>query len=80
MFVRSALVRPICLSVGVVVSSLAIHAQQVDFGRDIEPILVKRCSECHGPDKQKGKLRLDLKADALKGGPLAPELPQQQVA
>jgi len=41
---------------------------KVDFVRDIQPIFVKRCSECHGPDKQKGRLRLDLKAEALRGG------------
>lgn len=40
----------------------------IDFKRDIEPIFVKRCSECHGPDKQKGGLRLDAKAEAMKGG------------
>src|SRR4051812_35802480 len=40
----------------------------IDFKRDIEPIFVKRCTECHGPDKQKSGLRLDNKADALKGG------------
>lgn len=39
-----------------------------DFQRDIAPILVKRCYECHGPDQQKSKLRLDSRADALKGG------------
>ena len=43
-------------------------AAAVDFQRDIEPILVKRCSECHGPDSQKGKLRLDKKEAALRGG------------
>ena len=37
----------------------------VDFARDVEPLLVKRCSECHGPDKQKGHLRLDSRASAL---------------
>ncbi len=40
----------------------------IDFVRDVQPILVKRCSECHGPDKQKSGLRLDRKADALRGG------------
>lgn len=38
------------------------------FRDQIEPILVKRCSECHGPDQQKAKLRLDSAADALKAG------------
>lgn len=40
----------------------------VDFARDIQPIFVKRCSECHGPDKQRSDLRLDRKADAFRGG------------
>lgn len=42
--------------------------QTIDFVRDIKPIFVKRCFECHGPDKKKGGLRLDLKTDALRGG------------
>jgi len=54
----------------------------VDFAKDIEPILIKRCSECHGPDKQKANLRLDSRAAALKepksGQPaLVPEKPDQ---
>ncbi|MBY0513539.1 MAG: PSD1 and planctomycete cytochrome C domain-containing protein, partial [Gemmataceae bacterium] len=39
-----------------------------DFARDVKPILAKHCYSCHGPDKQKGGLRLDRKADALAGG------------
>jgi len=41
---------------------------KVDFSRDIQPIFIKRCYECHGPDKQKSDLRLDQKAAALHGG------------
>ena len=40
----------------------------VDFARDVRPILAKHCVACHGPDKQRGGLRLDRRADALKGG------------
>ena len=40
----------------------------VDFSREIEPILIKRCSECHGPDKQKSNLRLDSRAAATQAG------------
>ncbi len=36
----------------------------VDFSKEVEPILVKRCSECHGADEQKSKLRLDSRAAA----------------
>jgi len=35
----------------------------VDFERDIKPIFIKRCYECHGPEKQKGDLRLDRKTE-----------------
>lgn len=40
----------------------------VDFTREVKPILEKHCFDCHGAEKQKGGLRLDVKAHALKGG------------
>src|SRR5215212_5152810 len=46
----------------------AAAAQQVDFARDVQPIFKAACYQCHGPDKQKGKLRLDAKTIALHGG------------
>ena len=39
-----------------------------DFERLIWPILDRECVECHGPDKQKSKFRLDTKAFILAGG------------
>jgi mono/diheme cytochrome c family protein len=45
-----------------------MRSAPVDFRREIEPIFIKRCFECHGPDVQKAKLRLDNKGLALKGG------------
>lgn len=44
------------------------QAESVDFVRDIRPIFESRCYSCHGTEKQKGGLRLDVKAAALKGG------------
>lgn len=41
---------------------------KVDFAKDIHPILQQNCVKCHGPEKQKGKLRLDSREAALKGG------------
>lgn len=41
--------------------------QGVTYTNDIKPILDKSCVQCHGPEKQKAKLRLDSLADALKG-------------
>lgn len=34
----------------------------------VQPILDARCVSCHGPKKQKGKLRLDTYAHIVKGG------------
>ena len=38
------------------------------FEAKIRPILHEHCVGCHGPDKQKGKLRLDTREGLLKGG------------
>jgi mono/diheme cytochrome c family protein len=40
----------------------------VTYAADIKPIFEKSCIKCHGAEKQKGKLRLDSLAAALKGG------------
>ena len=37
------------------------------FG-DVHPVLAEHCVGCHGPDKQKGGLRLDSREAALEGG------------
>ncbi|HEB52799.1 MAG TPA: hypothetical protein ENI87_06055 [bacterium] len=34
---------------------------EVDFQKDVAPILVARCIECHGPEEQEGDLRLDAR-------------------
>ncbi len=39
----------------------------VTYATDIKPIFQKSCFKCHGPDKQKAKLRLDSLSAALKG-------------
>jgi hypothetical protein len=44
----------------------------VDFGRDIQPILAERCFRCHGPKKQEGGLRLDVRRRAMVGGDSGP--------
>ena len=42
------------------------RAEKVDFARDVQPILVAHCYECHGPVAQKGKLRWDRRDSVLK--------------
>ena len=45
---------------------------QVNFWRDVEPLLRERCHSCHGAQQQMGGLRLDERAAALAGGNSGP--------
>lgn len=36
----------------------------IDFSRDVQPIFAQHCFECHGPDKQEGGFRLDVRSSA----------------
>ena len=38
---------------------------KVDFVKDIQPIFESRCYECHGPKKQKGRMRLDTRQNVF---------------
>ena len=42
--------------------------RDVDFAKDVRPILQQHCIACHGPEKQKSGYRLDTRDGALKGG------------
>jgi mono/diheme cytochrome c family protein len=43
-----------------------------DYLADVAPIFQERCVKCHGPEKLKGKLRLDSREAILKGGSSGP--------
>ncbi|MBY0228030.1 MAG: DUF1549 domain-containing protein, partial [Gemmataceae bacterium] len=55
---------------------LLLLAAPVDFAREVRPLLAARCLSCHGPEKQRGDLRLDSRASALKDGAVVPGKPE----
>tara|TARA_B100000945_G_scaffold314054_1_gene311070 strand:- start:799 stop:3549 length:2751 start_codon:yes stop_codon:yes gene_type:complete len=47
---------------------LICPAQEVEFKRDIAPILENRCWDCHNAEAHEGELKLDTLRGMLKGG------------
>ena len=45
---------------------------EVDYDKDIRPLLSANCYSCHGPEVQQSGLRLDLRQNALRGGDYGP--------
>ncbi len=45
----------------------ASDRKDLTYDKDIRPIFEASCFKCHGPEKHKGKLRLDNLPDAVKG-------------
>jgi hypothetical protein len=57
-----------CTVVAVVVLGTSVSAQQtapVNFAREVQPILARRCFACHGPTAAKAGLRLNTRATAI---------------
>ena len=68
---RKEWMRYVCWFVGLALTPTTLRATQaadIDFNRDVRPILAHNCFECHGPDKKarEGDLRLDVLGQALK--------------
>ena len=54
-------------------SSIVLADEDVDFfERDVRPVLLARCIECHGDDSPEGGLRLTSRAHVIKGGQTGP--------
>src|SRR5215216_229526 len=53
------------------------RAAEIDFNRDVRPILSDKCFACHGPDEKhrKAKLRLDVEKDAVESGVIVGKKP-----
>src|ERR1051326_6886914 len=41
---------------------------QIEFARDIKPLLERSCFRCHGPERPKSRFSLATRESALKGG------------
>ncbi len=46
----------------------AVCAQEQDYVKDVRPLLERHCVKCHGPEKQKGKFRIDTLGQKLHEG------------
>jgi mono/diheme cytochrome c family protein len=60
--------RRLLATLAAALGATAAPGQDVDFARDVLPILSDRCFQCHGPDAnaRKGDLRLDDRLDVLR--------------
>ncbi|MSQ93712.1 MAG: DUF1553 domain-containing protein [Gemmataceae bacterium] len=43
-----------------------MRADDIQYNRDVRPILTENCFKCHGPAAKKGGFRLDVREDAIK--------------
>src|SRR6266704_3169381 len=46
--------------------------RKVDFLKDVQPVLSRKCRSCHGEEVQQSGLRLDKRQNALRGGDYGP--------
>ncbi len=82
---RIAVFAALAVLLGVAGAFAADPAAQVDFNRDIRPILSKNCFACHGHDDghRVRNLRIDRRDDALKerrkGAPIVPGQPDKSL-
>ncbi len=60
--------KSVATSLAICLASATSFAQDIDFERDVFPILEENCLGCHGEDEQESNLRLDRRSIMLRGG------------
>jgi mono/diheme cytochrome c family protein len=66
-FLRAIFLAPVLSFSNAAISFAAVDLV-AQFEKEVRPVLEESCFKCHGPEKQKGGLRLDRKADVMSGG------------
>ncbi len=59
---------PLALTAALLLLGAPLFAEEIDFVRDIKPLLAAHCTKCHGPEKQENGLRLDAGTAVTRGG------------
>ena len=72
---RAALAVALCLSASALPGAEPDAAGAAFFESQVRPLLIARCGECHGPDKQQGGVRLDIRAGVLSTAELSTGAP-----
>jgi mono/diheme cytochrome c family protein/cytochrome c553 len=68
----AAVVGGLCLGARLAADEKPAPTQLEFFEKRIRPLLADNCSQCHGPEKQRGGLVLTSRGGALKGGDRGP--------
>src|SRR5438067_61152 len=67
-----AVLMPLWMAAGTSAASPPSPAALEHFEKKVRPLLASKCWQCHGPEKQKGGLRLDSAAALAKGSDSGP--------
>ncbi|REK24420.1 MAG: DUF1553 domain-containing protein [Planctomycetota bacterium] len=66
--IRREYLAPMAITIVLAAAAGTCGAADVDYERDVKPILRAKCYACHGGLKQEGSLRVDTAVSAVTGG------------